>query len=608
MGGVVEGALHLRGVVAQKVHGFANFGHGVAGALARFTHQQAQQGLHALFQQVGGAQQGGCALRGWRGGPGGCSGLGVRQGLVDVGRSGFLHLAHHVVVISGVAHGLGGACGHVSGQQGRCCPGLACCGLQRGGQLGQRVFVRQIQPARVAAVGAIQRCWQRNARVGQTGGAFLGCLLIHHLHGALHQLIQRNGFVGNAVHEGGVGAVFEQAAHQVGQQRFVRAHGGVDAAGAAQLASRDGAHHLLIQWLAHAVQALELVLPGVVVAARQMVDGGQCFSVVRGELGVHSLGRGQQLLGAGDVRNVGVHLAGVDGVVREAIHLGALDLAVPVRALHQAHHQAALGAASQVHHVVDDEGAALLVGLDDEANAVPAGQRGLVAQALQQVQRQLQPVGFFGVDVQANVVLLGQHRQAQHQRVQLVHHAAKLRTAVSRVQGRELDGDAGAFVDAAPGRGLANRVDGLLIRGVVALGVFAGQRCFAQHVVRIAEALGLHRAGVAQGFVDGFAGHKLLAHHAHGDLNALADQRLAALGRKAAERAPQAAFAVRGHQLAGNQQAPGGGVDEERGALAQVRIPLAVADLVADERVARGFVGNAQQCLGQAHQRHAFLG
>ena len=36
-------------------------------------------------------------------------------------------------------------------------------------------------------------------------------------------------------------------------------------------------------------------------------------------------------------------------------------------------------------------------------------------------------------------------------------------------------------------------------------------------------------------------------------------------------------------------------------------LPVAVADLVADQRVARGGVGNAQQRLGQAHQRHAFL-
>ena len=35
--------------------------------------------------------------------------------------------------------------------------------------------------------------------------------------------------------------------------------------------------------------------------------------------------------------------------------------------------------------------------------------------------------------------------------------------------------------------------------------------------------------------------------------------------------------------------------------------PVAAGDLVADQRVARGVVGDAQQGFGQAHQRHAFL-
>ena len=63
-----------------------------------------------------------------------------------------------------------------------------------------------------------------------------------------------------------------------------------------------------------------------------------------------------------------------------------------------------------------------------------------------------------------------------------------------------------------------------------------------------------------------------------------------------------------GDQLAGQQQAPGGGVDEQRRAVAQVRLPVAVADLVADQGVTGAFVRDAQQRFGQAHQRHAFLG
>ena len=61
-------------------------------------------------------------------------------------------------------------------------------------------------------------------------------------------------------------------------------------------------------------------------------------------------------------------------------------------------------------------------------------------------------------------------------------------------------------------------------------------------------------------------------------------------------------------QFAGQQQAPGRGVDEQRRAVAQVRLPVAGADLVADQGVAGAFVRDAQQRFGQAHQRHAFLG
>ncbi len=156
--------------------------------------------------------------------------------------------------------------------------------------------------------------------------------------------------------------------------------------------------------------------------------------------------------------------------------------------------------------------------------------------------------------------------------------------------------------------GLADRVDGLLVGRQVLLCVVLGQCGFAEHVVGIAEALGLEAAGVGQGFSDGFAGDELLAHQAHGHVDAFADHRLAALADDAGEGGGEAGFVVGGHQLAGQQQAPGGGVDEQRRAVAQVWLPVAGADLVADQCVTGALVGNAQQGFGQAHQRHAFLG
>ena len=78
-----------------------------------------------------------------------------------------------------------------------------------------------------------------------------------------------------------------------------------------------------------------------------------------------------------------------------------------------------------------------------------------------------------------------------------------------------------------------------------------------------------------------------------------------AMSRVSAAREP--GLVDRGNEPAGDQQTPGRGVDERRRRLADMGAPVAAADLVGDQRVARGRVGNAQQRLGHAHQRDAFL-
>ena len=178
------------------------------------------------------------------------------------------------------------------------------------------------------------------------------------------------------------------------------------------------------------------------------------------------------------------------------------------------------------------------------------------------------------------------------------------------MQRRELDRDAGPLVDSRRARRcrqLADGVDGVLVVGEVAAGLAAGDRGLAQHVVGVAEAPRLPGAAVVDRLLDGLAGDELLAHQAHRDVDAAADQRLAAARDQARQRRRQAALARGRGQPARHHQAPGRGVDEQRGALAEMRAPVAAADLVADQRVAGLVVGNAQQRLGEAHQRHALL-
>ncbi len=138
------------------------------------------------------------------------------------------------------------------------------------------------------------------------------------------------------------------------------------------------------------------------------------------------------------------------------------------------------------------------------------------------------------------------------------------------MQGRKFDGDTRAFIDASPGRSLADRMDGVLVINIITLGVRGRGRRFAEHVIGIAEAAGFQRPRALQRLVDGFAGDELLAHHPHRHVDAAADHRLAGPGDQAGECGGQAAVVDGGSQLARDDQTPGGSIDEEGAATADM--------------------------------------
>ncbi len=121
------------------------------------------------------------------------------------------------------------------------------------------------------------------------------------------------------------------------------------------------------------------------------------------------------------------------------------------------------------------------------------------------------------------------------------------------------------------------------------------------------ETARLAHAGTRERLADRLSGDELLAEQAHRAIDRAAYQRLATARDRARERVRQAGLVVQRDEPAGDDQPPGRRVNEYRGVRAEMRVPVAVADLVADQRIARRIVGDAQQRLGQAHQRNAFL-
>ena len=216
------------------------------------------------------------------------------------------------------------------------------------------------------------------------------------------QRVDRHVVVGDAVDERRIGAVFEQAADEVGEQFLVAADRRVDPHRGRRVA--DPALELgefVVQPLAHAVEALEFERG----LAGQRLDRADGVGVVRGEGRVDAVRRGEHPLGAGEVGDVGRDLAREHRIVGQAGDLRGLDLAVPIGALDEPDHQRALVRAGEVDDPVDQRHGALRIGLEREPEAAPAiGEQGIVGdQRLDDVERQFEAVGFLGVDRQMDV-------------------------------------------------------------------------------------------------------------------------------------------------------------------------------------------------------------
>ena len=111
-----------------------------------------------------------------------------------------------------------------------------------------------------------------------------------------------------------------------------------------------------------------------------------------------------------------------------------------------------------------------------------AGQIGVGHQGFHQIQRQFQAVGFFGVDVQADVVLFGEQEQFFQTRQQFFHYTFVLRARITRMNGGEFHRNTVAFVHACAVGIFADGVNRLHIVVEITLRVGFGHGRFAQHV------------------------------------------------------------------------------------------------------------------------------
>ncbi len=315
----------LPGVIAAEIRRLAYFADGIGKRFTRLARGERNERGALVFEQIRGTLETGGPVGRRNGGPRHAVRRGEIDGARHISRSGLDDAADNGASVAGIGdrHAFRG---RRIRRRRRRIEWRRNTG-QTTVEFPQRRFVGKIDAPRIFSVG-IQRRRQRNTRMRRPTGQMRAR---DRIGDELRQIHVR---IDDPVHERRIGAVFEKPPHEVGQQRFVRADRRIDSARAAPSVRGND---LVVQTFAHAVQALELV----VAVARNRMDGGDRERIVTCELRIDCVRRGQHRFRARHVGDVGVDLARKDRVAVQPIDLRALDLGIPIGALHQPHHQAA---------------------------------------------------------------------------------------------------------------------------------------------------------------------------------------------------------------------------------------------------------------------------
>ena len=136
-------------------------------------------------------------------------------------------------------------------------------------------------------------------------------------------------------------------------------------------APRPGFHHCAMQRITHSMKFLELKIA---VVAGQLKDRGHRMGIMRCKLWVDPARHGQKAARAIDIGDIGCRLTGENRELREAFHLRALDLCIPVGPFYEAHTDLSIKLTGSLVQPIQNRWRAQSIGLNNHAKPVPPGQ------------------------------------------------------------------------------------------------------------------------------------------------------------------------------------------------------------------------------------------
>ncbi len=271
------------------------------------------------------------------------------------------------------------------------------------------------------------------------------------------------------------------------------------------------------------MQALEFEIAATI---RERFNSGQRMGVVRRELRIDRLTRVKHRARASDVRYVRRLLAREHGIIDKPRFLPALDLGIPIRAFHEPNGNTPVLPSRKLGDPRDHRQRALLIGLHGKPQTIPGLQFARGTQRLEHVEHEIEAIGFFRIDGEAEPHTRGLRRQQHERRQQLGHHTLALHPFITRMQRRQFDRDAWPLKNRDARCLFSDYGNRIAIRFQISRRISARIRRLTEHIEGITAALCDVAFRILQRLIDRPSKDELAAEDAHRISHGLPDHRL----------------------------------------------------------------------------------
>ena len=324
---------------------------------------------------------------------------------------------------------------------------------------------------------------------------------------------------------------------------------------------------------------------------------------MRGECRIDRVAALQHAPRDGEPAHIGRGLSGEHRIVRVALNLRQLDLAIPVGTLHQPRRDTVPRVPAQCSNPIDQRQRAPLISLHGKAKPIPTGKSCVGQHGSEDVEADLQPVGLLRVDRKADVRILRRQREPGQRADQSRHAAPRLQRLIARMQCGQFHRDTRPLDRSVSRRAATDGADRMEIGEPVAFRIGLRLRGLAQHVEAVPQA----PVGAYQRLLDRASHHELPREHPHAAAQRRTDHRLTEPADHPPDRTLNAARSIVQRQDAASQhERPGRGIHRDAVGLSEMALPVGGSDAIVDQRVSSRGIRNAQQRLGQAEQCHTF--